>query len=254
MDDKRGNFRILEVNGGKVTAVADGWQFGLNPTTSGYADAQIDDYGTREIGRRHGRFEWRPGTKMELRAKFSTEPVGTAGFGFWNAPMADPTMRRLVLPQAVWFFYGAAPNHLPFAPPNTGHGWFVATLDAGTWTAVSLIPLAPFILLANQIPSVRRRLWPGIQRRLGISAVSIPAKPTEWHSYTLDWQPEGCTFEADNKLILATPKSPRGPLGFVCWLDNQYLVATANGRFQWGTLPIKQAHHLEIARLKISGD
>ncbi|MFQ5436439.1 MAG: hypothetical protein ACE5FD_16365, partial [Anaerolineae bacterium] len=137
MNDLEENWRVLAVNGGRVTAVPHGWQFGLHPVAGGYADAQIDDYGPVDKRDRHGRFHWRPGTKMQVRAKFSAKPIGTAGFGFWNAPIADPTVRRLALPQAVWFFYAAPPNDLPFAPLENCHGWFASTMDAGTRTAVS---------------------------------------------------------------------------------------------------------------------
>lgn len=252
MGSLREDYRILAMNGGAVTAVPDGWQFMLNPVCGGYANAQIDDYGPKAGVGRGGRFHWRPDAKMQLRARFSAAPIGTAGFGFWNAPLADPTMRRLVLPQAVWFFYAAPPNDLPFAPASPGQGWFAATLDAGAGAAVSLIPLAPFILLANQIPSLRRRLWPKIQRRLGISAAPMTTSLTDWHEYTLDWRPDGCSFRVDDAVILSTPHRPRGPLGFVCWLDNQYMIAAVNGRFRSGVLPIKETHNLQIAGLKIT--
>ena len=31
-------------------------------------------------------------------------------------------------------------------------------------------------------------------------------------------------------------RAPRGPLGFVAWVDNQWAVATPRGRFGWGLL------------------
>jgi hypothetical protein len=74
---------------------------------------------------------------------------------------------------------------------------------------------------------------------------------TEWHTYQLIWRKSGCEFLVDGRLIHQTTFSPRGPLGFVCWIDNQYMVATANGRFRWGTLPVKQQQWLEIDALAI---
>ena len=104
------------------------------------------------IGR--GQYPWSPGTRLRLRARFSHPPdqlIGTAGFGFWNAPFGDPTVRRPALPQACWFFFASAPTDLPLAPAGPGRGWFAATMDATGGSALALIPLAPALLLLNQI-------------------------------------------------------------------------------------------------------
>jgi hypothetical protein len=55
----------------------------------------------------------------------------------------------------------------------------------------------------------------------------------------------------DGDLLLQTPHSPRGPLGFVCWLDNQYMVATPRGRFAAGVLSTAGEQWLEVAELDI---
>ncbi|HEX6383784.1 MAG TPA: hypothetical protein VF177_03845 [Anaerolineae bacterium] len=255
MDVGDHQFRRLELNGGRVT---NGQRLRLQiPVVSqGYTDAQIDDYGGDHGGRRPGRrhYPWRPDVTLHLRARFSHpvgEVVGTAGFGFWNAPFGDPTVRWPALPQTVWFFYGSAPTDLPLAGDGPGRGWFAATLDATMGTAVALAPLAPLILLVNQIAGLRRRVWPLVQRGLGISYAPIQVDITRWHEYNLVWSTDGCRFSVDGDLLLQTPHSPRGPLGFVCWLDNQYLVATRTGRFAWGVLPTLSEQWLEIAELDI---
>lgn len=250
------DFRLLELHGGLVTAGSATicW---LPPVAAGYADAQFDDYGLSglegvEYGR--GRFRWGPGLSMSLKARFSHEADqlrGTAGFGFWNAPFGDPSVRWPALPQATWFFYASMPSDLPLALEGAGRGWFVATLDAGRGTAVSLIPLAPIILLLNRAPALRRRLWPLVRRRLGISFAPIPATMTTWHHYELSWLSSGCTFMVDGEIILHTAHSPRGPLGFVCWLDNQYMAVTVDGRFRWGVLSVPATQWLEVQDLAI---
>jgi hypothetical protein len=191
---------------------------------------------------------------MDLRARFSHpegELVGTAGFGFWNAPFGDPTVRWPTLPQANWFFYASRPSDLPFPEVGPGRGWFVATLDAVTPWMTILAPLALPILALNNIQPLRQRTWPAIRRPLRISHAPIELSMVEWHHYQLEWRPGGCRFLADDVPILETDCSPRGPLGFVCWLDNQYLAATPQGRFRWGTLPIRQRQWLEIADLRL---
>ncbi|MCB8921814.1 MAG: hypothetical protein H6662_09535 [Ardenticatenaceae bacterium] len=249
--------RRLELGGGFVEKNGL-WRFVLPPLSSGYADAQIDDYGRSENkhppSRRH--YPWNPGTHLKIRARFSHDVSslrGTAGFGFWNAPFGDPTVRWPALPQAAWFFFASAPTDLPLAPlGSVGRGWFAATLDASSRRALAFIPLAPAVLLLNQFPRLRQRIWPAVQQRLGMSFAALPVNMTDWHTYELHWQPFGSTFVVDDAVILQTRHSPHGSLGFVCWLDNQYLVATANGRFSSGTLPITETQWMEVERLEIS--
>jgi hypothetical protein len=247
--NKRATWKKLELNGGRVEESAS-LRLWLPPAAKGYADAQIDDYNDRP----RRAFPWHPGVEMRLAARFSHENgalLGTAGFGFWNAPFGDPRHSLPALPQAAWFFYGSAPSDLPLAPAGAGRGWFAATLDATTWRALAMAPLAPPVLLLNQIGVLRRRLWPAVQRRLSISFREIAPAMTDWHHYHLKWRPDGCSFLVDGRPLLETKFSPRGPLGFVCWLDNQYMVATPRGRFAWGTLTTPEAQWLEIRELEI---
>ena len=244
------DLRHLQINGGLVE-LGSSLRLFLPLVPEGYADAQIDDYGGRS--RRH--YLWQPGVSLSLRVRFSHgvhELVGTAGFGFWNAPFGDPTVPWPTLPKAVWFFYGSPPNDLPLAPQGTGQSWFAATLDATTARALMIAPLAPLVILLNRITAVRRQLWPYIQHRLGIDFAPINETMTDWHDYRLEWQPAYCAFYVDGRLVLHTKQSPRGPLGFVCWLDNQFMVVQANGRFRWGTLPVTRSQWLEIENLQFT--
>jgi hypothetical protein len=249
-------WRRLEINSGCLTD-APNWRFQLNPISGGYADAQIDDYGLRKgRNRRQSRrsFPWQKGVRLRLCARYSHDEaalLGTAGFGFWNAPFGDPTVRWPALPQAVWFFYASEPTSLPLPLKGPGRGWFASTIDATSWPALGMIPAAPLVLLLNQIPQLRKRIWPVVRRRLNISFAPIFTPMTVWHAYELLWQENGSTFLVDGKRILKTNFSPRGPLGFVCWLDNQYLSLELNGRFRWGTLPIQEKQWLEVADLAI---
>ncbi len=254
----RKRIRRLEINGGNVIGESP-ICLKLPATKDIYADAQIDDYGLdinekKNRGRRR-HLIWRPGVHLFLRAQFShgkNELVGTAGFGFWNAPYGDSTVRSIVLPQAAWFFYASPPNDLPFAQEGPGRGWFAATIDASTKTAVAMVPFAPLILILNQFHLLRKRVWPVVRRRSGISFAPIGYQMDAWHEYELAWMPEGCSFKIDGEPVLQTEYSPRGPLGFVCWIDNQYLVLTNRGRLGWGVLPTNKEQWLEIEDLQIS--
>ncbi|MCB0010771.1 MAG: hypothetical protein KDE34_02695, partial [Anaerolineales bacterium] len=214
--------RQLEIGGGKVTESVAGAVLQLPAGATRYADAQLDDYG----GHRRRDFPWQPGTRLYLRARFNLPPadfVGTAGFGFWNAPFGDPTTPWPALPRAAWFFYGSPPNDFPLRPVGPGRGWFAGTIDATTPRALSLAPAAPAVLLLNRWPTFRARFWPRIQRRLGISFQPLALDWGAWHEYELTWEREQTTFRVDGQPVLAGAPSPGGPLGFVCWVDNQFL-------------------------------
>ncbi len=242
--------RIVQINGGQVSR-EQGWRLTLPPTAGGYADAQIDDYG-RLSHRAH--YPWHPGTRMSLRARFSPGQEtlrGTAGFGFWNAPFGDPTVRRPALPQAAWFFFGSPPTDLPLALSGPGQGWFAATLDAAGPGALALLPLAPLVLLANQVAGLRATLWPRLRRALCTSCQPLAESMEEWHNYELLWRRQGCRFRVDGRVVHETLAGPRGPMGFVCWIDNQYLIATNRGRLRWGVLNTAVTQTLEVADLRL---
>jgi hypothetical protein len=124
-------------------------------------------------------------------------------------------------------------------------------LDARQAKALALLPLAPAVLLANQFAALRRRVWPRVREALSMSFVPLAASMNEWHAYELLWLPEGCRFSIDGRVLHETPHSPRGPLGFVCWVDNQYLIATRRGRLGWGVLDTAVTQTLEVADLQI---
>ena len=215
-----------------------------------YANAQIDD----TAGRKRRHFCWRPPVRLELAARFShpTDQLrGTAGFGFWNLPLGPGPARFPALPRALWFFFGAQPSNLPLAAGIPGHGWKAASLDAGRPAALFWAPWTPFLLLAMRSKSIYARLWPRIQCALAVSEALVPAGDTEWHQYALEWRPDDAEFWVDGEPLLHVPRSPRGPLGFVAWMDNQYAIATPQGQFGWGLSSLEQPQWLEIAGLTL---
>ena len=50
---------------------------------------------------------------------------------------------------------------------------------------------------------------------------------------------------------METPHSPRGPLGFVTWLDNQFAVVTPQGNIQIGLISVPQRQWLALDSLSI---
>lgn len=214
-------------------------------TATRYSDAQIDDY----RGRPRRRFPWRPPLRMTVRARFSHPSGvlrGTAGFGFWNDPFLMTGGRLPALPQAVWFFYASPPSDMKLDLEAPGWGWKVATIDAANPHALLWAPLAPVLVQLMNLRAFYRRLWPPIQRALRIREAVIGAEMTQWHTYLLEWQERAVRFEVDGEPLLKGVPSPRGPLGFVMWIDNQYMVATPWGRLAWGLLDVPGTQWMEV--------
>ncbi len=215
-----------------------------------YSDAQIDDY--QGLPRR--RFPWRPPLRVTVRARFSHaegDLLGTAGFGFWNDPFVMTGARMPALPRALWFFYGSLPSNMKLDVTTPGWGWKAATIDALGIGPFALAPLAPLAVLLMNVRPVYDALWPRIQRVLNVREAALAVAMTEWHTYELEWGREETRFAVDGSAVLENAPSPRGSLGFVMWLDNQYMVVTPQGRLRWGRLDVPERQWMEVDRLEI---
>ena len=223
-------------------------------TSRDYTNAQIDDYAHGAQSLRRGHFPWRPPLKLTVRARFSHpegELRGTAGFGFWNEPFLMTGRGIPTLPRAIWFFYGSRPSDMKLAVDTPGRGWKAATIDALRPVALLLAPLAlPAALLMN-VPVLYRNLWPPIQRAVNVRESRLSVSMTDWHTYVIAWGERRSTFSVDGDVVLENAPSPRGPLGFVTWLDNQYMIVKPWGRFGWGLLEAPGRQWLEVDRLAI---
>ena len=58
-------------------------------------------------------------------------------------------------------------------------------------------------------------------------------------------------FWIDGIERLRTPAPPDGPLGFVLWIDNQYAIASRDGRFGFGVSPLTEPQWLEVEDLDL---
>jgi hypothetical protein len=229
----------------------------VNADTSSrrYTDAQIDDY--QGLPRR--RFLWCPPLKLTVRARFSHptgELRGTAGFGFWNDPFMMTGARLPTLPRTIWFFYASPPSNMKLDLHAPGYGWKAATIDALRPAALLLAPLAPLIVPLMNIRPLYRTLWPPIQRTLSIKETTVETNITEWHTYVIEWGMHRSRFSVvgegrDSIVTLLEAPSPRGPLGFVMWLDNQYMIVMPWGRLGWGLLDTPGRQCMEVDRLII---
>ncbi len=279
------------MGGGRIEATPSGTRLIL-PATSGvrYSDAQLDDYCglvRRNFPHRPPlRLSLRARFSHEGRhhSPHVTRHVlsGSAGFGFWNNPFG-PQSKIPALPQAIWFLYASPPSNMSLAVDVPGHGWKAACIDAGRPSALAWAPIAPLVMLACRSPKLYRAIWPRVQRALGIgesplafrqaaltdwhtrspTASSRPDAPartrasstfnmTDWHTYELDWRHDGAHWWVDGALVLETDRSPRGPLGFVAWIDNQCAVVTPQGNFRFGLLDTSLEQWMEIAEVNVT--
>lgn len=211
-----------------------------------YADAQIDDY----AGLPRRRFPWRPPLRLTVRARASRTIAGTAGFGFWNNPLS-PLGGWPSLPAALWFFYASPPSDMPLAIDVPGHSWKAASIDTTRPSALAWAPLALPVALLNRAPWLRRRIWPAVQRSLGIAEAPIAAPGQQWRTYTIEWRRNTARFAIDGATILEAERPPHGPLGFVAWIDNQWAVVTPWGRFGWGLLASDEPQWLDLGLVRI---
>jgi hypothetical protein len=244
-----------QVGKGEVQPEADALRLTLFENDGrSYSDAQVDDYHV------DGTMRWRPPLTMTASARFSHPQrglTGTAGFGFWNDPFGMTKigggtrwLPRLRLPQALWFFFASPPSDMALAMGVPGNGWKAATINASTLLAKMLLPVAPLGMVACRMPWGYRRVWPLAQRVLKIDESLLPVAMDAWHDYRLEWRASGVRFVVDGEEVFQTRYSPRGPLGFVAWVDNQYMVATPQGRLRNG-LTATGEQWMEISALEV---
>jgi len=75
-----------------------------------------------------------------------------------------------------------------------------------------------------------------MQRVSGAHEALLDADMTQWHDYRLDWLSDAATFFVDGAAVCHVAHPPARPLGFVAWIDNQYIVVTPRGRYRSGVL------------------
>jgi len=217
-----------------------------------YRLAQWDDY--HNLART--KFSWRPPVTFSLRARSSHMNIpGTWGFGLWNDPMSLSlgfgSVRKLpALPNTAWFFFASPENCLSLRDDLPANGALAATFRAPNIPTLLLAPGAVFAPLFFIRPIARFFRWIASQI-IRQDAVSHALDPTEWHDYKFRWEANQVTFFVDNQVVLTTTISPRGPLGLVIWVDNQFAAWRPDGVMKWGLLEGKEVW-VEVEALNIA--
>jgi hypothetical protein len=253
-------FKPNLTRGGQVIQTAPAaWHLEIPAGPAGrYRLAQIDDY----AGLPRWKFPWREPYRLELRARASAQELpGTWGFGLWNNPFGMGVYSLPVLPNAAWFFFASRPNYLSLRDDLPAQGGLAATFRSPRWPAALLLPGVLGLPLLAFPPAVR------LARRLGRKivyqdAASLALDPTAWHTYSLEWKAGQLSSKdpspfspsvillVDDETVLHTPVTPRGPLGLVIWIDNQYAAVPPDGRLRFGALENPEPAWIEVEMIQ----
>ena len=141
---------------------------------------------------------------------------------------------------------------MAFAYGVPGFGWKAATLDASPPANWLLAPLALPAALLMRNRWLYAKLWPALQRQLKIGEHALASTLlAARHTYRLEWRRDSAAFAVDGATVFATPFAPRGPAGFIAWMDNRYLVATPQGALRFGVVPIEREQSLILESIFI---
>ena len=218
-----------------------------------YRLAQLDDY----TGLVRSAFPWIAPLKLRLTARASSRAIpGTWGFGLWNDPFGTVFLRgsNLVFPafpNAAWFFFASPNNYLSLCDDLPANGQLVATFQSPSKMPVGFLLKSPLYSLAFYRPIARKlRRW--LRQYIRQDAGSMDFDPTYWHEYQIEWRLDRVVFMLQGQVLLETEIAPRGPLGLVIWVDNQYAGWFPDGRIGFGTLPNRNVSWLQIKQLDLT--
>ena len=218
-----------------------------------YRLAQLDD--TQYLTRPD--FNWQPPCTLTLRARVSDPDLpGTWGFGLWNDPfsaslgLGGGTRKLPALPNAAWFFHASPANALSLRDDLPANGFLAAGFSS---RSLSLFLYPPAVLAAPLLAWRVTARWLRRAARWWIQEDStrLNHDPIEWHDYRLDWCADGVGFQVDGQTVFESALAPRGRLGLVIWIDNQFAAFRPDGTLKYGVQENPAPAWLEIADLNI---
>lgn len=229
-----------------------GWRLSIPAGPGGrYRLAQLDNYKAR----RRAAFPHQTPFSLALEARASAPDLrGTWGFGVWNDPfsmgaLTGGSLRFPLLPNTAWFFFASPENHLSLRDDLPTSGTMAATFDSPRKFWLALASGAAALPLMT-LPWGRRMARRLAARVVQQDAAPFDIDPSDWHSYRLEWQAGQVRFEVDGAPLLCTKVSPRGRLGLVVWIDNQYAAFRPDGSLGYGTLETCQPAWIEVRDLR----
>lgn len=247
---EQSGLRAICQAGGRVDPLGvegEGWRLSIPGGPGGvYRLAQLDDY----AGQARRQFAWRAPVDLSVRMRASAANLpGTWGFGLWNDPFSMGVLagqgRRLgslrlpAAPNTAWFFFASPENYLALGRHAPGHGAMAAVFRSPPCPSAWMIAGAPAAPLLLSRAGVRLLRWVG-RAVLGQVGAALHHDPTGWHTYRIQIG-AGSRFWVDDALALDTPVQPRGPLGLVIWIDNQFMALPPSGKAAYGWLETCEA-------------
>jgi hypothetical protein len=240
--------------GSNIEKTTAGWHLQIPAGESGeYCLAQLDNYPA--MARKD--FPLSSPVRLNLSCRASSSNLaGTWGFGFWNDPFPfslglQGMARRLpALPNSCWFFNSSRENHLSFNDQFAGNGFLAQTFRSPKIPSLLLLPgllIAPMLFI--KMFSKRLRSLAG--KVITEDSQVLDVDTTDWHAYNLSWNARDVVFRIDDSIVFQTNNSPRGPLGIVIWIDNQYAAWTSAGKLGMGTLRQVNSGWIDIEKLEI---
>lgn len=248
--------QLRRSGGGAVEQTRPGtWRMAIPSGAGGvYRWAQLDDH----LHQTRGSFPWQPPLRLSLHARVSSaELPGTWGFGLWNDPFSasfgvSGAARRLpALPNAAWFFFAGQPNYLAFRDDHPAQGFLAATFSAPGLPAL-LLASGALVLPFLALPPTARLLRRLARLLINEDGTLVSGDPTNWREYRLDWEEGRVRFFVDDRQFFSTAVSPRGPLGLVIWIDNQFAAFPPSGKLRMGTSPNPQPAWLDVEKITIT--
>jgi hypothetical protein len=248
-----------------ILPILGGWRLYIQAGgANAYRLAQLDDYACLP----RSRFAWGMPLAFSLEARVSAQEIpGTWGFGLWNDPFGfslgfgGNALRLPCLPNAAWFFQASPENHLSFRDDQPARGFLVQTFCSPRIPSPLLMPGIlglPFLSIGKLSRLARRLVSKLVQEdtktcdapaEVRRTSEPVSLDVTQWHAYSLEWSSNRVAFAVDQVIVLETPLAPRGPLGVVIWIDNQYAAWKPDGRFGFGVLESPEAW-LEIKNFR----
>ncbi|HSV85549.1 MAG TPA: hypothetical protein VLH85_03175 [Levilinea sp.] len=248
--------QVRTAHGGAVEELNPGsWRLSLPPGgASQYRLAQLDDF--MRLPRR--RFAWQAPFELRLQARLSHRDIpGTWGFGFWNDPfrmsfgMRGAAKRLPALPNAAWFFYASAHSYLSLRDDCPAHGLLAAVFQSIRIPSALLafgLPALPLMALRPAARMLRCMARWLVKDDAGRPEIDV----TAWHEYRYQADQAGVRYWIDGAPVFETALFPRGPLGLVIWIDNQFAALPPGGAVRFGALPADELAWLEVSHIRIS--
>ncbi len=219
-----------------------------------YRLAQLDDYAC--LPRK--KFPWQAPLSIQLEARVSSPNIpGTWGFGLWNDPFSlslgvGGGVRRFpALPNTAWFFFASAENYLSFRDDQPAQGFLAQVFRAALQPPAPLLGLAALGFPLMLFTGLARRLRPVFRKMILENGDQLPESSTNWRHYQLEWTRNTVRFMVDGEIWEAAI-SPKGPLGFVIWIDNQFAAFRPDGKLAYGTLASPESAWLEVRSLRVT--